>query len=296
MPTATGMPIEPRELGQLERLVAGRDVARGATPATGPGTGPRRARRRTGPNRRATAGVAAHDRGRAGGVQLLDAPDDELVADGLAGTPRRAAPGPGRRAAAAMRSQHGVRIVVARLDALQVEDGDAAQAGQLAREPDVHDGVHGRGEDGDAEPQAGEVDGRCRPRRARRSPCPARARRHRSRRWAGWSRPWTARRGRVRGLLRLPGWYRSIDRHRRWSRSRWRVTWPSTDPALRRVYRRDSISPIEHRASDARHAGLASTTSGAAAAGLAGIVGAHPAAALRADPRRRIRWATRGRG
>ena len=50
---------------------------------------------------------------------------------------------------------------------------------------------------------------RCPPPRARRSPCPARARRHRSRRWAGWSRPWTADGGAWR--WGLPGGSVTID-------------------------------------------------------------------------------------
>ena len=57
-----------------------------------------------------------------------------------------------------MRSSTSVRVVVARLDALEVEDRDAAQARQLAGEADVDDGIHGGREDRDAQAQAGELD------------------------------------------------------------------------------------------------------------------------------------------
>ena len=58
-----------------------------------------------------------------------------------------------------MLGQQRVGLVVACLDTLQVQDRDATQASQLAREPDVHHGVHGGGEHRDAQAQTREVDG-----------------------------------------------------------------------------------------------------------------------------------------
>ena len=49
------------------------------------------------------------------------------------------------------------RVVVAELDALEVEDRQPAEPGELARQPDVGDGVHRRGEDGRLERDAAEV-------------------------------------------------------------------------------------------------------------------------------------------
>ena len=46
------------------------------------------------------------------------------------------------------------RIRVARLQALEIEDGQAAQSGQRAGERGIDDGVHGRGEDRNGERDA----------------------------------------------------------------------------------------------------------------------------------------------
>ena len=48
------------------------------------------------------------------------------------------------------------RVVVPGLDALEVEERQAAQARQLAGQADVRDGIHRRGEDGDLEVDAAE--------------------------------------------------------------------------------------------------------------------------------------------
>ena len=50
--------------------------------------------------------------------------------------------------------QDGIGILVANLDALQVEDGQAAQAGELARKSRVDDRIHRRRQDRDLEWQA----------------------------------------------------------------------------------------------------------------------------------------------
>ena len=58
--------------------------------------------------------------------------------------------------------EDGVGVVVARLDAFEIDDGEPAEPCQLSGDPRVHDGVHRRGEDRDREVDAaerlGEVD------------------------------------------------------------------------------------------------------------------------------------------
>ncbi len=108
------------------------------------------------PKRRAAPGRGGDGGLRAGGVDLLDPAGDQLLAD-------RRGVGLGED-----RLDLGVggggdpledrgRVVVAGLDALEVEDGEAAEAGEHAGAPGVDDGVHGGGEDRDAERDAGEV-------------------------------------------------------------------------------------------------------------------------------------------
>ena len=62
--------------------------------------------------------------------------------------------------AVAMRTEHRHGVLVARLDALQVQHRQAAEPGQLTRRPCVDDRVHRRREDGDGEIDAGELDRR----------------------------------------------------------------------------------------------------------------------------------------
>ena len=87
------------------------------------------------------------------------------------------------------------RVVVAGLDALEVEDRQAAESRQLAREAHVRDGVHGRGEDRDVEVGCRRSPGPG-PRRPDR-PCRyrGRARRPRTRRSGGSSPPSSGRPG-----------------------------------------------------------------------------------------------------
>ena len=112
---------------------------------------------------RAERSVAAGDtrrrgeRGRgAGGVQLLDPAGDQLLADGrLVGLGEDVLDlGVGGRDDAV---QDLGRVVVAELDALEVEDREAAEAGQLAGQAHVRDRVHRRRQDGHLEADPAEV-------------------------------------------------------------------------------------------------------------------------------------------
>ena len=88
-------------------------------------------------------------------MDLLEAAGDQLFPDRLLvrlGEDRLDV-AVGRRA---IRSRTSRRIVEARLDALEVEDREPAEARQDACECRVDDGVHRRGEDRDREIQPGE--------------------------------------------------------------------------------------------------------------------------------------------
>ena len=91
------------------------------------------------------------DRGpRPRGMDFLDPACDELVAnrllvrggqhvvDGVVGRVGDSLEDPGR-------------VVVARLDALEVQDREAADPGESTRESRIDDGIHCRGEDRDVE-------------------------------------------------------------------------------------------------------------------------------------------------
>ena len=58
--------------------------------------------------------------------------------------------------------EDGLRILVAAIEALEVEDADAAKLGEGGGGADVDDGIHGRGEDRklelDASDFAGDID------------------------------------------------------------------------------------------------------------------------------------------
>ena len=112
---------------------------------------------------RAERAVPAGDAGRgrdggrgAGGVELLDPAGDQRPRGSGRRRPRR-----GRPARVVGGGDDPVqdlgRVLVAELDALEVEDREAAEARQLAREAHVRDGVHGGGEDRDLEADAAEV-------------------------------------------------------------------------------------------------------------------------------------------
>ena len=96
------------------------------------------------------------DRGlRARGMDLVEPPRDEVLADRLLvglGEERLDVAVGGRRDPLEDR----VRIVVARLDTLEVEDRQAAEPRQRAGHPRVDDGVHRRGEDRDRQVDAAE--------------------------------------------------------------------------------------------------------------------------------------------
>src|SRR5205814_2167954 len=49
------------------------------------------------------------------------------------------------------------RVLVSGLDALEVQDGQAAESRELAREANVDDRVHGRRQDGDSKLEAAEA-------------------------------------------------------------------------------------------------------------------------------------------
>ena len=108
------------------------------------------------------AGRRGDGRLRAGGVDLLEPARDEVLADRLAGRPRRGARWTSSSGAVGDPLEDRVGIVVAGLDALEVQDREPAEAGQLAGQPGIDDRVHRRGEDRDREVDAaerlGEVD------------------------------------------------------------------------------------------------------------------------------------------
>ena len=116
-------------------------------------------------------GVAESAAFEPGGVQLLDPAGDQVLAD-------RGAVGLGEDVLhlAVRRRDDPVddlgRVVVPELDALEVEDRQAAQPRQLAGQAHVRDGVHGRGEDRDPELDAAERLAERRRRPDRRCRCP----------------------------------------------------------------------------------------------------------------------------
>ena len=104
----------------------------------------------------ARGGGRRGDRGlRTRGMDLIEPPRDELLADRLLvglGEERPEVGVVGRRDPLEDR----VGVVVARLDALEVQDGEPAEPGERAGHPRVHDRVHRRGEDRDREVDAAE--------------------------------------------------------------------------------------------------------------------------------------------
>ena len=94
---------------------------------------------------------------RSRGVDLLDPPGDELLADrGRVGLGQEVLDLVVGRGGDALEDRVG--LVVAGLDALEVQDREAAESGQLAGEPGVDHRVHRRREHGDRERDAGERD------------------------------------------------------------------------------------------------------------------------------------------
>ena len=175
---------EPGELVERERVVAGREMAGARDLAldeeqVGAVLGAERPEPARGAGRRGHRGL------RAGGVDLVDPARDRGPRGSAAGRPRRGRPGPRRRARSAIRARISCRVVVARLDALEVEDRQAAEPGQRAGERRVDDRVHRRGEDRDRELDAAEGLGELDVGRLDRVRARARARRPRSRRSGG---------------------------------------------------------------------------------------------------------------
>ena len=133
----------------------------------------------------------------------VEAGGDQVLADGLGvdlgqevldlGVGRRGDP-----------REDGIGVVVAGLDALEIEDREAAEARQLPGHPRVDDGIHGGGEDRDGELDPGERPGPGPRRPARSCRCRARATRPRSHTSAGWCRPWSGRRGATRRPMPPP--------------------------------------------------------------------------------------------
>ena len=136
---------EPREVGQLQRLVPGGKVLGGETcdctrndvgavlraegaPAAGGGRRRRRGRR-------------------TGRLKLGDAARHEVLADRVPHRPRVRTSWTSLSRGAGRFSQDRGRVLVAGLHALEVHDREPAQAVQLAREAHVDDGVHRGGQD-----------------------------------------------------------------------------------------------------------------------------------------------------
>ena len=92
---------------------------------------------------------------RPGGVDGLDAGGDQVLADRLLIRLGEQVVDLGVGGGGDAPQDLG-RVVVACLDALEVEDREATQAGQLAGHPHVDDGVHGRSQDRDGEVDATE--------------------------------------------------------------------------------------------------------------------------------------------
>ena len=91
---------------------------------------------------------------RTGRVDLLDPAGDELLADRLGvGRGEEVVDGVVRRGGEPLEDRVGV--VVAGLDALEVQDREPAELAELPGEPDVDDRVHRRREDRDRERQPG---------------------------------------------------------------------------------------------------------------------------------------------
>ena len=194
---------EPGELLERERVVARREVARAARPATGRGTGPRRARRRTVRARRAAPGVAATAAFEPAAWISSIRRATSSSRTGVAYTSAsRSWTSPS--AAAAIRSRISSGIVVPRLDAFEVEDRQAAEAGEGTGEARVDDArpspTRGSGFRGRCRRTSGRA--RRRPVRASRSRAPATRPRTRtsagarppsSERPVGWRRRWSGR-------------------------------------------------------------------------------------------------------
>ena len=182
---------EARELGQRERLVAGREVAR------------RRDLRLDEEQVRAVLGAERAQAGaRPPGVAATNAGEPAAWISAMRRATRSSRMGAAYASASAswtsssgavaMRSRTGVRILVARLDALEVEHRQRRRAAPARRRtrrrrrrpwPPRGSGSPGRGRRSRRT---------CRRRRARASRCPGRARRRRSRRSGGACRSWTA--------------------------------------------------------------------------------------------------------
>jgi hypothetical protein len=91
-------------------------------------------------------------------MELGDAASHELLSDGrLIGRREACLDLLGGRLRDAPEDRCGV--VVPCLQALEVEDGDAAETLELSREADIDDGVHGGGEDGDRQLETGDPNG-----------------------------------------------------------------------------------------------------------------------------------------
>ena len=179
---------EPRELGQLQRLVAGGEVLGGRDlrldqEDVGAVLGAERAPA----TRRGRGG--RDDRRRAGGMQLGDAAGHDGLRRWAPRRPSRGPPGPRRAAAAGDALEHGRRVLVAHLHALEVHDGQSAQAGQHTGRAHVDDRVHGGRQHRDVQRQARELDRGVDVGRLDRGAARGPARRHRIRRRGGGRRP-----------------------------------------------------------------------------------------------------------
>ena len=144
----------PGEVRERQRVVLGREVAGGRHLALDQ----EEVRAVLRAERPEPAGGARRggDRGAGpGGVDLVEPARDELLAD-------RLQVGLGEQVLDLVVGRRGdagedlVRLVVARLDALEVEDREATEPRQRPGHPRIHDGVHGGREDRDREVDAAE--------------------------------------------------------------------------------------------------------------------------------------------
>ena len=206
-----------RELGERQRVVARSRGGAPTRPGTGRGTGRRRARRRTGRTGGRPPGVAA-----TAACEPAAWISSSRRATRSSRIGCRVGLGEERLDLVVGRGRDPledlVRVVVAGLDALEVEDREAAEPRERAGEPGVDDGVHRRRQDRDRQRRCRRTSGRGRRRPARSCRCRAPARRPRSRRSGGSCRPSSGRRaagrrvdgsdrgGRFGSRRSLPSW------------------------------------------------------------------------------------------
>ena len=143
----------PGEIGERERVVVGGEVAGARHLAldqeeVGAVLGAERPEAPRAPGSRATAALT-------GRVDFRRAERDQVLTDRL---PVRLGEDRLDVAVGCRRDplEHAVRVVVARLDALEVEDGEPAEPGERAGQSRVDDGIHRRGQDRDRELDAAE--------------------------------------------------------------------------------------------------------------------------------------------